>query len=252
MFNINSKIVKNFLVGTAAVLLLAFLIHGCIKNNNLKDELSRVKLENQVIKTVANVNGQLVTMSQTEVTASKKALKEATDSIFNLSKKYEKKIKDVHAYYRQNSSVVIKEVEVPYIDTASVKHWEDSIKRQCAAVIDYYEDSTVKVPKTAEYVSDSLYAKLTATKYNITIDSLSIVDTQHIRLVTLKGGFLKKDQSGKRRLFLKKSFQVQVLHTNPLIKVTGQSSAIYISPKKPNWFGKALLIGGGIFIGTKL
>ena len=43
-----------------------------------------------------------------------------------------------------------------------------------------------------------------------------------------------------------------MLHTNPIIKVTGQNSAIYIPPKKARWLEKTLLIGAGIFLGTKL
>lgn len=231
------------------LLLLGLFIFREVKHDKQYKELS---LRNAQLDTLTNKLGQQVIVSQTELTQSQEALRAATDSFFNLRRQDEKRIKDIIAFYKGTTNTVIREVLVPYVDKEQMKEWEDSIRQNCSKVIDYYEANTVTVPRSAKDSSKHYDASFTVTMNGVKIDSLSVPDSQYLRFVTLKGGFLKKDQQGKRRLFLKKSLQVQVIHTNPLVQVTGQTSAVYQPPKKRNLLFKAGLITLGIFLGTKL
>lgn len=235
------------------VLLGLYCILSTYRCNQRDGQITQLQLEKQTLDSMKNELGQVVLTQEAIVTNNKQAIKDLTDSLFNLTKAQERRIKDVIAYYKGITKTVIKEVKVPYIDTAYKKDWEDSVKRKCSQVIDFYERNYIKVPRTAKDTTHVDYqATLTAKMDGIYIDSLFIPDSQYIRFATIKGGILKKDASGKRHLFTKRSIQVQVIHTNKLITVTGQNSAIYIEPKKARILEKALLIGAGVFLGTKI
>jgi hypothetical protein len=234
------------------VLLSGALLFSLSECNNEKEENASLSLENTILNSVKNTLDQTVITQKTEITHSKEALRAATDSFFNLRKKDEKKVKDVIAFYHANTSTVIKEVAIPYVDSISLKKWEDSIALLCSEVIAYYEKSTIPVPRHATQSTDEFSASLTATSTGITIDSILIPNNQSIRFITAKGGFLKKDLAGKRHLFLKKSIQVQVVNSNSLITVSGQTSAMYTPEKKFRWGEKGALILIGLLIGTQL
>lgn len=244
------KLKKEHIVIAVLLLLLGWQIFGGLQKNL---QIKQLSLQNQKLDTLNNLLGQQVIISKTEVTESQAAFRAATDSFFALKSRDERKIKEITAFYKGQTKTVIKNVTVPYVDVPARKKWEDSVQQQCNKVIEYYEANTITVPVTAKDTTHKDYtAELTATKAGIKIDSLVIPDEQKIRFVTLKGGFLKKDQDGKRHLFLKKSVQVQVIHSNKLMEVTGQTSAVYQAPKKKNLVGKAVLVGLGVFLGTKL
>ncbi len=240
---------KWILIGVLSIALL-WSFRTC---NQKEKQISQLQLDKQTLDSMVNTLGQTIYTQQAIETNDKQAIKHLTDSIFNLTRKQDKKIKDAIAYYKETNKIQIKDKLVPYIDTVSRKKWEDSITKKCDTVINYYETNYIKVPMQAVDTSSKDYkVYLTVLKSGIKIDSLDISDSQYIRFVTIKGGILKKDASGKRHLFTKRSIQVQVLHTNSLIKVTGQNSAIYVEPKKGRWLEKALLIGTGILLGTQL
>lgn len=231
------------------IVFLLTLMGGMYKTN------IKLKLENQRIDSIMNERGQTIAVQEAVILKSEqdiKGLKEYSDSIFALSKKQERRIKDIITYYESHTKVVIKDSLIPYIDTVSIKNWEDSVKQQCASVIKYYEDSSIKVPRIAEKSSEHYYAKINVKKEGVEIDSLSLIDSQYIRFVTVKGGLFKKDTYGKRHFWLKRKVEVQVLHSNPLISISGQKSAITLPKEKPKILQKIIFIGTGILIGTKL
>lgn len=234
------------------VILSAVLLYSFKTCNDQKNRNSVLLLQNQQLDSINNLKGQQLILSQTELATSQKAFREATDSFFAMNKKFERRIREVLAFYKATTNTVIKEVEVPYIDSNAVVKWQDSIQQQCKQVIDYYEANAIIVPKTARDSTKNYSADFTATLSGIQINNLSIPDSQYLRIVELKGGILKKNAAGKRPLFTGRSYQVQVIHTNPLIQTTSSSSVIYKPPKKGRWVEKALLIGAGIFLGTKL
>lgn len=194
--------------------------------------------------------GQVITVQETIVTNNKEEIGRLTDDIFNLKKKNEKQIKDIVAYYKGIINTALKNIDVPYIDTNNTfPELKDSA---CTIVLEYYKANTVSVPRSVRDSTKDYKAYMTVTKNGVTINDLEIPDSQYVRFVNLKGGLLKKDQQGKRHLFTKQSVQVQVLHTSPFIKVTGGNSVIYQAKKKGRWLEKGLLIGLGVFLGSKL
>jgi hypothetical protein len=234
------------------VILSLVLIYSLKTCNDKNNDNTALSLENQQLDSMYNAKSQLLIASQTEVTLSQEAFRRATDSMFAMNKRFENRIREILAFYKATTNTVIREVEIPYIDSIGRIAWEDSIKKQCKSVIDYYEANAIIVPRTAKDSTKNYTADLTATLTGIKINNLLIPDSQYIRFIELKGGLFKKDASGKRKLVARRSFQVQVIHSNPLIQTTSTTSAIYRPPKKGRWLEKALLIGAGIFLGTKL
>ena len=241
--------VKNIGLGILIVALLLSMLRTCAKS----EQLDKLKADSfHQIDSIKNAYNQVITLKDVEITTSKDALKKATDSLFNLKASQDKKIKEVIAYYKGKTKIVIDSVDVPYIDTAATKIWEDSVKAACSKVIEYYEANTIAVPKTAKDSTKNYKADLTATLTGITINNLELIDLQTIRWVVYKGGLLKKDITGKRHLWLKKKIGVQIVHTNPHIKVIGAESAIYQAPNRPRILEKIIFTGIGIYLGTKL
>lgn len=240
---------KNIVLGVLIVALLFSMLRSCAKS----EQIDKLKADSiHQIDSIKNTLGQTITLKEVEITNSKEALKLATDSLFNLKASQDKKIKDVIAYYKGQTKLKVDSVKVPYIDTTGKKEWEDSVKAACSKVIEYYEANTIAVPRTAKDSTKNYKADLTATLSGITINNLELVDLQTIRWVVYKGGLLKKDITGKRHLWLKKKLGVQIVHTNPHIKVIGAESAIYQAPKKPRILEKIIFTGIGIYLGTKL
>lgn len=244
------KITLERIIILALALTLAFSLFKCESNRKeAKKEISQLILDKQTSDSLVNVNNQKIVTQEAILTKNKEALSSLTDSIFALTKKQERKIKDVIAYYKGITSTQIRDVDVPYIDTIAMKKWEDSIKASCSEVIEYYETNTISVPRTAVDSTPSYHIALTINKDNIHVDDIQVIDTQYIRFVTLKGGPLRRDIEGKFHLWLKKRVQVQVLHTNQdNVTILGQNSAIYTPPS--NTPGKIIERIGWIGIGA--
>lgn len=240
--------IKNIIIGALAI---AFIL-GFITTCNKDKEIASLKFENGRLDSMRNAANQLVVTQRVELLKTKaeqEQLKAYSDSVFNLTKKQERKIKDVIAFYQAKTNIKIVDKLVPYLDTVKQKEWEDSVKLACQNVIDYYEANTIGVPDSAKVEDTTIYASLIVKKDGVEIDSLSIPDVQSLRFVTLKGGFLKKDQEGKRHLFLKKSLQVQVLHSSPYLEHISSQTYLYQEKKKAKLLPKLILIGAGIIIG---
>lgn len=234
------------------IILIAVLALSTFKCGEYKEKFNAKALENQLLDSMVNAKNQIIYTQESVITSDREGFKAYVDSMMNYTKKQERRIKDVLAYIQSITKTEIKEVEVPYLDTLFMKQWEDSVKERCSKVIEYYEANMMPVPRDATDSTKDYKIDITVTRDNLLVNSIQIPDTQHISFNIIKGGFLKKDTYGKRHLFLGKRIEANVLHTNPLIKVVGQKSAVYIPPKKARWLEKTLLIGAGIFLGTKL
>lgn len=249
------KLSKIDLKWVAIVILGGMLLFSLAKCNNYKTKNVALELKNQKLDSIVNKYGQTIITQEAVVIRNQdemNQLKHITDSLFNLTDRQANRIKDVIAYYKGITRTVIKDKLVPYKDTVGRKQWEDSINKKCNEVIDFYEKNYISIPRTALDSTKEYKANFTAKVDGIYINSLNIPDSQYIRFNIMKGGFLKKDTYGKRHFILSKRVEVQVLHTNKLIYVIGQNSAIYTPQKKARWLEKAILIGGGIFLGTQL
>ena len=240
--------IKNIIIGALAIAFILGLLATCNKNK----EIASLKFENAHIDSMKNAANQVIVTQRVELLKTKaeqEQLKAYSDSVFNLTKKQERKIKDVIAFYQAKTNIKIVDKLVPYLDTTKQKEWKDSVKLACQNVIDYYEANTIGVPGSAKVEDSTIYASLIVKKDGVEIDSLSIPDVQSLRFVTLKGGMLKKDQEGKRHLFLKKSLQVQVLHSSPYLEHISSQTYLYQEKKKAKLLPKLILIGAGIIIG---
>lgn len=234
--------------------LVIFLLgmKGC-KDRKIAENQSTIDsltLANQTLQTIKNELEQTVTTQEVIQTTNQEEIQRLTQEKFNLKKQNERQVREVIAYYKGIISTTLKDIDVPFIDTTnSAPELENA---ECEVALEYYKSHAILVPKFVSDSNKNYQVDMTVTKQGVTINQLVVPDSQYVRFVELKGGFLKKDQQGKRRVFLKRSVQVQVLHTSPFVQVTGGNSIIYTPPKKGRWLEKAILIGGGIYLGSKL
>lgn len=248
---------KLLIIQTALIVGLVILVlsmRGCYKGQLTEKQsvVDSLSLANQTLQKTVNQRGQTITQQDVIITDHQAEIEDLTKSIFDLKKKQERQIKNVIAYYKGITATKLDSIPVPFVDTAVMKQWSDSVQKACSDVIAYYEANTITVPRNAKVETKDYAADFTVTQREVNINSLVVLDSQYLRFVTLKGGFMKRDQEGKRHLFLKRSVQVQVLHTSPYVLVTGGNSAIYKPKPKKNLVGKAILLGIGVFLGTKL
>lgn len=238
--------IKAIIIGILATFLVAS-VYTCNKQDKeVKAVITQLQFDLQTVDSISNAKGQKVTEQAVIITNNNKALQAATDSLFNLRKQDAQKIKDVIAYYKSVMYVELDTVRIPYTDTTYL----EAVDSSCETTLAYFRAHTISVPRRAT-ITTADYDATVEVKKDIVNLSLKLIDTQYVRFVHLKGGLLKKDQTGKRHFILKKKAYVQVLHTNSLINVTNQNSTLFEQPKKPLWT-KGLLIGAGIVLGLLL
>lgn len=222
-----------------------FLLYKCSSSRlrEKDDIITQAELDKQTLQTLLNKKGDTIYSQQSIITSSQSAIKNLTDSIFDLKKK-DKKNREVIAYYRGRTTTRIDTLEISWVDTARMKRFEDSVEQVCKDVISFYRDSAIETPHTDSFTTKDIDVNFTLKKTNRTpslvINRLSIVDTLDLQFVEHK------------RFLRKPTIEVQFKHSNPYIKVDGSNSVFYKPQKKPKWFQKALLIGVGVFLGTKL
>ena len=211
-----------------------------------KAKLDSLTLVNQQLVQTTNQQGQVISKQAVIITDNQSTLASLTSQVFDLKDKEQKRIKQVNALISIASHTKVDSIRVPYVDTLKLKKFSDSLERICRAVIDYYENSTTPVPRHA--LIDSPYFKFdgTITRSGLTVNSINLPDTQRIAVVETKGGFFKRDINGKIKFHLPSKTEIQVLHTNPNIKVDGISSIVYKPPTKPRWLERGLLFASGI------
>lgn len=233
------------IVLSVLLLLLSYLSINTAKENN------KLKLSYATLLAEKNKLSQTVYQYEVQVTQDQEQLKKYTDSIFNMDRRHKKEIKEVKAYYSSIIHTEIDSVTVPYIDTAFTKKWSDSILANCQDVVRYYEDSTVLIGTQAKVTTPDYTVKLTVQKTGVLVDSLRLIDTQRIRIVTVKGGLFKKKGS-YRHFYVRPYTRVEVLHTNPYFVNKGAEAALY-EEKPRHFFLKGVLTGGAVyFIVTKI
>lgn len=211
-----------------------------------KAELDSLTLVNQQLVQTTNQQGQIISKQTVVITDNQSSLASLTSQVFDLKEREQKRIKQVNALLSITSHTKIDSIKVPYVDTVKLKKFSDSLERICRVVIDYYENSTTPVPRHA--LIDSPYFKFdgTITRSGLTVNSINLPDTQRIAVVETKGGFFRRDINGKVRFHIPSKTEIQVLHTNPNIKIDGISSIIYKPPIKSRWLERGILFASGI------
>lgn len=243
------------LVGLVIFLLMLNRCNNRKYQNQLAEgqtKIDSLMLANQKWDSIHNKDGQTILLQTAIVTNSQKAIRDLTDSIFNLKKRNERKIKEVIAYYKNVTHTGTDTLEIAYVDKERMKRFSDSVEAACAEVIKFYRDSAVQVPRNVKDSSAYFAFDGTVQKNSFRINKIDFPDTLNLRIVETKGGFFKKNLEGKRKFYLPRSVEFQAFHTNPLVKTT-QMNSVFFKPKaRFRWLEKAILIAAGIYVGSKL
>lgn len=244
--------VWQLLVGIAVLILCFIFVPGRGVQVNkyqsqLVERLDSLTLANQKLDSIKNAAGKEVQVQQALVVNKQADIKRLSDSIFSLKRKNARQIKNILAFYSQHTNTVIDSIPFYYLDTAEQKIFKDSL-----AYYRFAKDSLIVVPKTVKIDSPYVHIDETITKTGLHINSISILDSQYVRIVENKGGFFKRDANGKFKFHVPKTTQFQTLHSNPIIHVTGQNSVLYQPNNKSRALGKLIVLGLGFLLGKLL
>jgi hypothetical protein len=245
-----------------------FFLNRC-NNRKYQNELSAntetidsLTLANQRWDSIHDADGQTIQVQTALVVKNQEAFRKYSDSMFNLTKRQERRIKEIIAHYSSVTNTGVDTVKIPYRDTTAMKKFSDSVEKQCADVIAFYRKNALEIPQdsvtgepigkpvkdsTAEFVFDA-----TIFKDTLRINKISFPDSLEVRFVETKGGLFRRNAQGKVKIFSRRSVEVQVKHSNSKVSTSKMNSLIYKPDKKFKWLEKALLIGAGIFVGLKI
>ena len=232
-----------------ALLIAGFFQFRSCQNHKLQvaqSAIDSMTLANQKLDSTVNKMGQKIYTQIVTLSEDQKSIRQLTDSIFNLKRKDERIIRRIVAYYSERTKVRIDSVGVPYSDTIALRKFKDS-----ADFYKYALDSMIPVPRRFQFVTTYLSFDGTVGKDQFELNHLELPDTQYIRIVENRGGFLRK-VNGKLKFHVKTQIQVQTLHTNPYLKVLGENSVLYTPRAKPRILEKVVLLGVGVFLGLHL
>lgn len=189
--------------------------------------------ELHTIDSLKNKLGQVVAVGALTRVEDQKALAALSQEVFALRKKDERRVKDYQALYRVKQNVELKEVYLPYDSTDTVV----SVPPGWVAA-----DSVVVPPKSFRDSTATYEIAGRVLLQGVQLDKISIVDTLSLRQVEVKKG-----------LFKAREIDVQVIHSNPLVKTEGVQG-ITVKPK-PSFWQKALpkiALVVGFVVGTQL
>lgn len=245
---------RNIITGgiILGLIIALFQIDSC-RNRDFKsqekkfsDSLAFIKQE---FTETVNKKQEVITKQEAIITSDQKSLKDLTLAVFDLKAKDEKRIKQINALIRIKSKTGIDSIEIAYVDTVERKRFSDSVEKVCADVINYFEATTIQVPKPISYTSIDTNHKVdfkfdgTIGKDKFTIDSLSFPNEQNISVIETKGGFFKRDIKGKRRFFTPRKMEIMVSNSNKYVHVEGMNSMIYKSKVGGRWVERLGIFG---------
>jgi hypothetical protein len=186
-----------------------------------------------------NEKGQVITENQVLKAESSRQLKELTDTIFNLKKLDEKRVKTINSYARIIQEYSSGPKFAPFIEDAgdfTTLAGKDSTPT--AGPDPRARDSNyVRVPKPFLYWDSTTQFSGRITRAGVWLDSIRVQNTVHFREVTEKTGFLNMGRKST----------IQVLNSNPDIKTLGVT-AVRI-PNRPNWWQKWGKLAAGAILG---
>jgi len=241
MINLNYK---NLVIIGLILVIIILMFDKCKSTEAFKALQVKYEDANHVKDSLGNI----IIVKDAQIVGNQESMKDLRAKLFQTTEKYNKKVKEVEALIAQGTEVVIQEVPVPYIDTAKMKQWEDSIAIKCKDVIQYYEDSTVRIGSKAK--DSTTYYKIDATveKQGIKINEIKFIDSQYVALTKMKARFFRKNTEGKFKLYVPSRTRVEIKHTNPYFKNTGVDAFIFDKKPKPS-YGTGLVqgaVGGGV------
>jgi hypothetical protein len=240
---INFKQVYAQVAPWALPFLIVLFLLSLFTCNRQRGALSDLRLDLDSVARQArqfeNEKGQVITENKVLKAESGRQLKELTDTIFNLKRRDEKRVKTINSYAR-----IIQEYNsgpkfAPFIeDAGDFTRLADKDSTQTAGP-GPRDSNYIRVPKPFMYWDSLTTIRGRVTRVGVWLDSMSVQNTVHFRTLTEKTGFLNMGRKST----------LQVLNTNPAITTIG-ATAIQV-PNGPNWWhrwGKpaAFAILGGI------
>ena len=227
----------------AILILTAVIVFMTLKACNSDGAYKELNLKYEESSKAKDSLGRTITVKDAEIVENQESMQDLRAKLFETTEKYNKKVKEVKALIAQGTEVVIKDKDVPYLDSARMKKWQDSIADVCIDVITYYEDSTVKVGTPAR--DSTAYYKIDATigKNSLKINEIKFIDSQYVSITEFKGGFFKRNTKGKLRFYEPRRTKVEIKHTNPYFENKNIDAFFY---KKKRTFDTHSFLGGGV------
>ncbi len=226
-----------------SLMLAVVVIFLAFRSCGAQEEYDELKLKYEEASKIKDSLGRTIAVKDAEIVTNQQSMQDLRAKLFETTEKYNKKVKEVKALIAQGTEVVIKDKDVPYLDTARMKQWEDSVANICKDVIAYYEDSTVRIGSNAK--DSTAYYKIDATveKNSLKINEIKFIDSQYVSITEFKGGFFKRNTKGRLRLYEPRRTKVEIKHTNPYFENKNIDAFFY---KKNRKFDAHSFFGGGI------
>ncbi len=228
----------NFVILMLSVLVALMFFRSCDDSKKIEELQVQLDKANRIKDSLENT----IVVKDVKIVEDQESIKKLRADLFQTTEKYNDKVKEVKALIAQGTQVVIKEVKVPYIDSTKMKKWADSIAIKCAEVIQYYEDSTVKIGKQAKDSTAHYKIDATIQKEGINMNEIKFIDSQYVALTEMKGGILKRNTKGKFRLYVPPTTRVEIKHTNPYFQNTGVDAFLF-KEKAHRGYGSGILHG---------
>jgi major membrane immunogen (membrane-anchored lipoprotein) len=230
---------KDFGILILTTIIVFMLLKSCNDDGRYKE----LNLKYEEASKAKDSLGRTITVKDAEIVNNQQSMQDLRAKLFETTEKYNKKVKEVKALIAQGTEVVIKDRDVPYLDSAKMKQWEDSVAALCGEVIHYYEDSTVKIGSNAK--DSTAYYKIDATigKNSLKINEIKFIDSQYVSVTEFKGGFFKRNTKGKLRFYEPRRTKVEIKHTNPHFENKNIDAFFY---KKKRTFDTHSFLGGGV------
>lgn len=225
------------------IIIIILLLIGHSDKRDYSSILTKQKIENQKLDSIKNIYGKTILTQDIIITSNKNVIKELSDSVFNLKKKNDKKVKEVIAFYSNISNTQIKNKTIPYKKDDYMKKFADSIESKCADVLKFYRDSSVQLPKSIKDSSEDFVFDATLKKDSLVLNTLSFPDSQYIRVDLVKKGFLNLG---------KPQYEIKMFHTNKYVTNKGLTSIMYKPKKKNNLVFYGILVGIGLILGHEI
>jgi hypothetical protein len=226
-----------------ALMMAVVVIFLVFRSCGIEQEYKELTLKYEESTRIKDSLGRTITVKDAEIVKNQESMQELRAKLFETTEKYNRKVKEVKALIAQGTEVVIKDKDVPYLDTARMKQWEDSVANICKDVIAYYEDSTVKVGTNAK--DSTAFYKIDATieKNSLKINDIKLIDSQYVAITEFKGGFFKRNTKGKLRFYEPRRTKVEIKHTNPHFENKNIDAFFYEKKRK---FDAHSFFGGGV------
>ena len=233
----------------SALMMVVVVLFLVFKSCGSEQEYKELTLKYEESSKTNDSLGRTIVVKNAEITENQQSMKDLRAKLFETTEKYNKKVKEVKALVAQKTEVVIKEKEIPYIDTPGMKKWKDSLFLKCGEVLQYYEDSAVIIGTKAKDSTEHYKLSATIGKNSLKVNEISFIDSQYLSVTEFKGGFFLRDDYGKLRFYKNRKTKIEIKHTNPYFENKSVDGFFY-KPKSRNFDLHTLL--GGTVIGASV